>query len=133
MANDIKAPVQNKEVDAEIAAQDESMSGFFKTSGAIGPLGLEKRAIQLGESTNKSGRPSIGAYLALTTAIVCSKPSFAVQNTLANIANKHVNPEFVNAKGERVQVAKMKAKGEHGGASCSYRFNKPVAWDLAVG
>lgn len=129
-----QAPVNQQDAIAgEVKAQADAISNTFKTSGAIGPLGLEVLAAEVGKSANKSGRPSLAAFLALMLAIASVKPSYAVQNRLAAIANKNVNPDYVNAKGERIQVASTKAKGEFGAASCAYRFKQPVAWTIAIG
>lgn len=128
-----KSKAQAAAIAAELNAQGDSISNLFKSSGAIGPLGLEQLAIKLGESTNKQGRPEFGAWLALVMGIATAGKTlgFATQNRLASIANKHV--PHINDKGQRVQVAKSKSKGSVGSATCNYRFNAPVAWDIAVG
>lgn len=118
------------QVTAEVLAQSNATSAFIKASGAIGPLGLEKLAIALGESANKSGRPAFGAWLAYVMAIASSKPGYAVQNRLAALANRSVP---AGEDGTRKEVAKSKAKGSVGQASCSYRINAPVAWEIAIG
>ncbi len=134
--NETQAPANaqhSAEIQAELTAQQDAISALMKTSGAIGALGREKLAIELGKSATKAGRPSFGAWQAFVMAIVASKASYAEQNRLCGIANKNVNVEFVKANGERVTVAKMTAKGEVGKGTCSYRVNTPVSWAIAVG
>lgn len=118
-------------VATELNAQANAISGVFKTSGAIGSMGLDQLAIQLGESTNPAGRPTLEAYLPFVLALAASKPSYAAQNRLCQIANKAVKHQ--KKDGTRVMVAKSKGKGEIGKGACSFRIAAPVAWDLAVG
>lgn len=118
---DVKA-----QVEVEVKAQADSLSAMVKTSGAIGPLGLESLAIGLGESTTKAGRPSFSAWAAYVFALSASKPGYAAQNRLAALANKHV-------PNDHKPVCRSKAKGQVGQAACSYRINAPVAWEIAIG
>lgn len=120
------APTVADKVNEEVNAQGNALSAYVKASGSIGPLGLEKLAVAMGESTNKSGRPAFGAWLAYVTALACAKPGYATQNRLAALANKHVPKEHK-------PVASTKAKGNVGAGACSFRINTPVAWDIAVG
>jgi hypothetical protein len=118
------------QIDSEIKALTDAEAALMAAAGKVKALGLERLAKELGESTSRAGRPSFKAWHRFVLALVATNRDFNTQNRLAAMANKHV-PYYDTTK--PVTVAKTKAKGETGGANCSYRINKPVAWDIAVG
>lgn len=126
-ANEVEA-----QVSAELNALDTATAALEKAIAAIGPLGLEKLAIRVGQSVNAQGRPAFGPWLTYTNVLAHRKVDFKTTDRLHAIARKNV-PENVPAE-KAEKFVKSKGKGSSGGkASCTLTMLAPVAWDIALG
>lgn len=117
------------EADAYIALIRQAMAAGAELKG----MALDAVARNLGQHANKFGKPTESAYLAFASAVAGSKLSVERITDLAkkaNAAQREITPSADLAKLK--PVATLKAKGSSHTGSASYRFNLPVAVEMAL-
>jgi hypothetical protein len=114
-----------KTAQAEADAYYAQIVSLTEAGSQLGNLALEALAVRVGESTNKLGRPGGKAFVAFTTALNGRTLSFEKRADLCHKMNAAV------PQGHK-PAAVVSAKANDQSGSARFRFNLPVALDIAI-
>jgi hypothetical protein len=118
-------------VDAEVKAFRDAYAAMLAASQAIGSLGLEVLAREVGESVDSNGRPAFAPWHRLLTILAQRKVDFTTHDRLLRIARKAVPAAVAKEKADK--FVKNKSRAAFAKASCTLTMNAPAAWEIALG
>lgn len=128
-------------VAATVAQEIDTLkTAFAALAGAVsalGPIGLDSLAKDLGESVNEKGRPEFNAWVRFTLAVCAQKPSFTRQQALFGVARGAARDSLVAKLGELkgkealAKFAKTRTQASQDGIQAKLTLARPAAWDVA--
>lgn len=115
----------------EAQAFAERVKAMLREGSELGNIALDQLAEMLGESANKSGRPTETAYLSFALAVAHRGATLTYERRAdlcrkAIAAGRKANPLHKD-------VAVQKAKATSATGSASYRINAPASVEIALG